>query len=73
MGQVGLSKFGGENWLPKSCNPKVLSSRIEGRGVCMVCDLIDPDLKEWKTDVINSLFYDFEAALIKNMPLYRSI
>ena len=39
----------------------------------MVCDLIDPDLKEWKTDVINSLFYDFEAALIKNIPLCRSI
>ena len=39
----------------------------------MVCDLIDLDLKEWKTDAIDSLFYDFEATLIKNMPLYRSI
>lgn len=39
----------------------------------MVCDLIDQDLKEWRTEVIDSLFYDFEAALIKNMPLCRSI
>ena len=39
----------------------------------MVCDLIDSDLKEWKTDFINSLFYDFEVALIKNIPLCRSI
>ena len=39
----------------------------------MVCDLIDLDLKEWKTNVIDSLFYEFEAALIKNIPLCRSI
>ena len=63
----------GKNFFPKSCNPKVLSPRIEGRGVSMVCDLIDLDLKEWKTDVIDSLFYEFEAALIKNIPLCRSI
>ena len=31
----------------------------------MVCDLIDLDLKEWKTDVIDNLFYDFEAEFIK--------
>ena len=63
----------GENWLRKSCNPKVLSPQIKGRVVSMVCDLIDLDLKEWKTDVIDSLFYEFEAALIKNIPLCRSI
>ena len=39
----------------------------------MVPDLIDPNLKEWKTNVSDSLFYDFEVALIKNMPLCRSI
>nr|POE88450.1 putative ribonuclease h protein [Quercus suber] len=63
----------GENWLPSSCHPKVLLPRAEGRGVRLVADLVDPDIKEWKVNVIDNLFYDFEATLIKNMPLCRSI
>ena len=59
----------GENWLPNSSHPKVLSLRVEGRGVSLVADLIDPAFKEWKVNVIDTLFYDFEAAIIKNMPL----
>ena len=39
----------------------------------MVSELIDLDLKEWRTDVIDNFFYDFEATIIKNMPLCRSI
>ena len=37
-----------ENWLPNSSHPKVLSPRVEGRGVNLVADLIDPVNKEWK-------------------------
>ena len=39
----------------------------------MVSELIDPNLKEWRTDVIDNFFYDFEVAIIKNMPLCKSI
>ena len=39
----------------------------------MVVDLIDPVNKKWKGNIIDNLFYDFEAAIIKNMPLCRSI
>ena len=74
--RIGLGRsihIWGENWLPNSCHPKVLSPRVEGKGVSLVANLIDPDVKEWKANVIDKLFYDFEAALIKNMPLYKSI
>ena len=27
--------------------------------------MIDSDIKEWKANVIDNLFYDFEAAIIK--------
>ena len=39
----------------------------------MVADLIDLAFKEWKVNVIDTLFYDFEAAIIKNMPLCKAI
>ena len=63
----------GENWLPKLGHSKVLSPRVEGRGVNLVADLIDPAIKEWKVNVIDNLFYDFEATIIKNMPLCKTI
>ena len=74
--RIGLGKFvhiEGENWLPNSGHPKVLSPRVEGRGVSLVVDLIDLAIKEWKVNVIDNLFYDFEAAIIKNMPLCKTI
>ena len=37
----------GENWLPNLGHPNVLSPRVEGRGVNLVADLIDPVNKEW--------------------------
>ena len=38
-----------------------------------MADLIVPVNKEWKGNIIDNLFYNFEAAIIKNMPLYKSI
>ena len=51
----------------------MLSPRVEGRGVNLVADLIDPVNKEWKGNIIDNLFYDLEAAIIKNMPFCKSI
>ena len=39
----------------------------------MVADSIDPVNKEWKGNIIDNLFYDLEAAIIKNMPFCKSI
>ena len=74
--RIGSSRFvhiWGESWLPKSGYSKVLSPRVEGRGVSLVADLIDPAIEEWKVNVIDNLFYDFEAAIIINMPLCKTI
>ena len=43
----------------------MLSPQVERRGVNLVADLIDPVNKEWKGNIIDNLFYDFEAAIIK--------
>ena len=63
----------GENWLPNSGHPKVLSPLVEGRGVSLVDYLIDPAIKEWKVNIIDNLFYDFEVDIIKNLPLCKTI
>ena len=74
--RIGLGRsvhISGENWLLNLSHPKVLSPPVKGRGVSLVADLIDPAFKEWKVNVIDNLFYDFEAAIIKNMHLCKNI
>nr|POE75046.1 putative ribonuclease h protein [Quercus suber] len=39
----------------------------------MVRELMDPVYRTWKEDVIEWMFYEFEASIIKNIPLYQSI
>ena len=38
-----------------------------------VGDFIDQEKKTWKKYLIDEVFYDFEASIIKNIPLCRSI
>ena len=38
-----------------------------------VGDFIDQRQKIWKADLVDGVFYDFEATIIKNIPLCRSI
>ena len=63
----------GDNWLPFKATPKVVSPKVEGSGLTMVSDLIDPTYKVWNEDAIDRSFFAFEATTIKNIPLYRSI
>ena len=39
----------------------------------MVSELIDPVYRTWRKDVIDNVFYDFKALIIKNIPLCHSI
>ena len=39
----------------------------------MVSELIDPVYRSWREDVIDNVFYDFEASIIKHIPLGHSI
>ena len=73
IGRGDLVHVWGDNWLPiKSC-PKVISPRPDGGEVVMVRDLMDPVYRKWREDVIDGMFYEFEASIIKNIPLCRSI
>ena len=63
----------GDNWLPVKNKPIVLSPKSDGDGTVWVSDLIDPMNRTWKKDMLEQIFYDFEAATIKNITLCRSI
>ena len=62
----------GDNWLPVKNKPKVLSPKPDGDGTVWVSDLIDPMNRMWKEDMLDRIFYDFEATTIKNIPLCHS-
>ena len=63
----------GDNWLPVKHKPKILTPKPDGDDTARVSDLINPLNRTWKDDMLDRLFYDFEAATIKNIPLCRSI
>ena len=74
--RIGLGKsvyIWGDNWLPFKAAPNVVLPKVEGSGLTMVSDLIDPVYKGWNEDAIDRTFFAFEATTIKNIPLYRSI
>ena len=62
----------GDNWLPVKNKPRVLSPKPDGDDTVWVSDLIDPMNRTWKEDMLDRIFYDFEAATIKNIPLCHS-
>ena len=45
----------------------------KGCATTRVGDLIDQENMIWKEDLIDRVFYDFEASTIKNIPLCRSL
>lgn len=62
-----------DNWLAVKNNPRVLSPKLDEGGTVWVSNLIDPVYRTWREDVIDQVFYDFEAAIINNIPLCCSI
>ena len=63
----------GENWLPTKHNPRTITPVVVGWEGAKVGDFIDQRQRIWKTDLVEAVFYDFEASIIKNIPLCRSI
>ena len=56
-------------WLPQGSTYSVISPRMFLSGDTMVADLIYSSTARWKNEVIDSLFIDHEADLIKSIPL----
>ena len=44
-----------------------------GGDTAMVSELIDPMNRTWRAEVIDRMFLECEAAVIKNIPLCRTI
>ena len=63
----------GDNWLPTKNNPRVISPVMSGLPANEVSKLIDPVQQVWKDSVLDRYFSEFEAAVIKRIPLYQSI
>ena len=63
----------GDNWLPKRHKAKIISPMGPGGDTALVSELIDPVNRTWRDEVIDRMFLECEAAVIKNIPLCRTI
>ena len=62
-----------DNWLPTKNNPRIISPCMPGLPSTKVSNLIDPVQRVWKEQVLDRYFFEFEAAVIKRIPLCQSI
>ena len=54
-----------QKWLPDLAYNKVVSPRIDSQ-INKVCDLFLPNSKVWNEDLINTMFYSWEASVINS-------
>ena len=54
-----------QKWLPDLAYSKVVSPKIDIK-INKVCDLFLPNSKVWNAELINTLFYPWEASMITN-------
>ena len=62
-----------DRWLPQGSTYSVISPRMFLSVDTMVADLIDSSTARWKNEVIDSLFIDYEADLIKSISLSAAL
>ena len=63
----------GDRWLLGAVNNKVISPAVVANTSTLVSSLIDQTNRVWKGEIIESYFFEWEAKIIKNIPLCRSI
>lgn len=62
----------GGRWIPKKNNPRIISPILHGQAHARVSCLIDQHHRIWKDDLQEHIFYEFEANLIRKIPLCKS-
>ena len=70
--RVGNGKSVGvwlDAWLPSHNHPRVLSPIVEGFEEAQVADLIEPESRQWDSNLIQCLFIPSKAKLIRSIPL----
>lgn len=58
-----------DHWLPLPYSFKPYSLVMEGTKYMKVTELIDPETKEWMTDILEELFSQEEAKMIAGIPI----
>ena len=58
-----------DKWIPSPSTYKINSPRLQNEGYFYVNDLIDPQTRSWKKDLISQSFRSEDAALILKIPL----
>ena len=59
----------GDRWLPQKHSPLVLSPQVHELAEAKVNRLIDEDGRCWRMDLIDETLLDFEAEMVKSIPL----
>ena len=62
----------GDRWILEINNPKIISPILYGQEDARVSCLIDQHQKMWRDDILEHSFYEFEANLIRKIPLCKS-
>lgn len=63
----------GDRWLPGKFNNKIISPSIARDNTTMASSLINQTNRVWKRELIELYCFDWEADIIKNIPLCRFI
>ncbi|XP_050240921.1 uncharacterized protein LOC126689786 [Quercus robur] len=63
----------GDKWLPTSSTYKIASPRQFLHQDTRVSELIDQDSARWKVNVLDALFFPYEADVIKGIPISSSL
>ena len=70
IGSGNLVHIWSNKWLPGKFNDKIILPPIARENTTMVSSIIDQTNWVWKDELIDSYFFDWEAEIIKNIPLY---
>ena len=60
-------------WIPRKLSSLVVSYPIESMDDCSVAVLINESARRWKEELIDGIFSQEEATLIKKIPLSRRV
>ena len=73
LAQVPQLTFGPTTGFQQKIIPRIISPCMPGLPSKKVSNLIDPVQRVWKEQVLDRYFFEFEAAVIKRIPLCQSI
>lgn len=71
IGNGKNARVWGDNWLPSRHQPRIISPCLQAEQDMKVALLIDQENRGWRDDLLNRYFFDFEAEIIRAIPICR--